>query len=371
MNPIAYRKLNRDKTSQLLIQEELEGSDYLSAYVPLFDGKNKVIGYVNTPLFSKNELLNKQLSNLIINIINVYFLLLIVGGFIAYFISKEISKPLESIREKIAKTVLQGTNELIRYNRDDEIGQLVKQYNKMAIELQESARQIASSEREGAWKEMAKQVAHEIKNPLTPMKLSIQHLQRSIENDDSEKQQKLTKKTSALLLKQIESLSIMAEQFSSFAQMPQDQFEAINLSEITHEIVTLFKQDKNIQIESDIQKNVFSWADKEQIKRVLINIVKNATQAIPDEVSGLIKIVLKAQKEIQIEITDNGIGISAENNPNIFAPNFSTKNSGMGLGLALSKKIIENSGGQIRFHSAINQGTTFYISLPVHHHEKR
>ena len=371
MNPIAYRKLNRDKTSQLLIQEELEGSDYLSAYVPLFDGKNKVIGYVNTPLFSKNELLNKQLSNLIINIINVYFLLLIVGGFIAYFISKEISKPLESIREKIAKTVLQGTNELIRYSRDDEIGQLVKQYNKMAIELQESARQIASSEREGAWKEMAKQVAHEIKNPLTPMKLSIQHLQRSIENDDSEKQQKLTKKTSALLLKQIESLSIMAEQFSSFAQMPQDQFEAINLSEITHEIVTLFKQDKNIQIESDIQKNVFLWADKEQIKRVLINIIKNATQAIPEDVSGLIKITLKAQKEIQIEITDNGMGISAENNPNIFAPNFSTKNSGMGLGLALSKKIIENSGGQIRFHSAINQGTTFYISLPVHHHEKR
>ena len=186
------------------------GSDYLSAYVPLFNGRNEVIGYVNTPLFSKNELLNKQLSNLIINIINVYFLLLIVGGFIAYFISKEISKPLEIIREKIAKTVLRGSNELINYNRDDEIGQLVQQYNKMATELQESAQQIASSEREGAWKEMAKQVAHEIKNPLTPMKLSIQHLQRSIENDSSDKQRELTKKTSMLLLKQIESLSIMA-----------------------------------------------------------------------------------------------------------------------------------------------------------------
>jgi methyl-accepting chemotaxis protein len=203
INPLAYNKLNIDKTSQLLIQEELEGSDYLSAYVPLFNGKNEVIGYVNTPLFSKNELLNKQLSDLIINIINVYFLLLIVGGFIAYFISKEISRPLETIREKIAKTVLRGSNELINYNRDDEIGQLVQQYNKMATELQVSAQQIASSEREGAWKEMAKQVAHEIKNPLTPMKLSIQHLQRSIENDSSDKQRELTQKTSILLLKQI------------------------------------------------------------------------------------------------------------------------------------------------------------------------
>jgi signal transduction histidine kinase len=369
MNPIAYNKLNMDKTSQLLIQEELEGSDYLSAYVPLFNGRNEVIGYVNTPLFSKNELLNKQLSNLIINIINVYFLLLIVGGFIAYFISKEISKPLEIIREKIAKTVLRGSNELINYNRDDEIGQLVKQYNKMAIELQERAQQIANSEREGAWKEMAKQVAHEIKNPLTPMKLSIQHLQRSIENDSSDKQRELTKKTSILLLKQIESLSIMAEQFSSFAQMPQDQFNAFNLSDITYEVVSLFKQEKNTQIKSEIQKHIFLWADSEQIKRVLINIIKNAIQAIPDDIMGQIKVSLTSKKNIQIEISDNGIGISTENHPNIFAPNFSTKNSGMGLGLALSKKIIENSGGQIQFKSVLNKGTTFYITLPIYNYE--
>jgi nitrogen fixation/metabolism regulation signal transduction histidine kinase len=296
-------------------------------------------------------------------------LLLIVGGFIAYFISKEISKPLEIIREKIAKTVLRGSNELINYNRDDEIGQLVKQYNKMAIELQERAQQIANSEREGAWKEMAKQVAHEIKNPLTPMKLSIQHLQRSIENDSSDKQRELTKKTSILLLKQIESLSIMAEQFSSFAQMPQDQFNAFNLSDITYEVVSLFKQEKNTQIKSEIQKHIFLWADSEQIKRVLINIIKNAIQAIPDDIMGQIKVSLTSKKNIQIEISDNGIGISTENHPNIFAPNFSTKNSGMGLGLALSKKIIENSGGQIQFKSVLNKGTTFYITLPIYNYE--
>ena len=216
---------------------------------------------------------------------------------------------------------------------------------------------------------MAKQVAHEIKNPLTPMKLSIQHLQRSIENDSSDKQRELTKKTSMLLLKQIESLSIMAEQFSSFAQMPQDQFNAFNLSDITYEVVSLFKQEKNIQIESEIQKNIFLWADSEQIKRVLINIIKNAIQAILDDTMGQIKVSLRARKDIQIEISDNGVGISTENHPNIFAPNFSTKNSGMGLGLALSKKIIENSGGQIQFKSILNKGTTFYITLPIFTYE--
>ena len=310
-------------------------------------------------------MLNKQLSNLIINIINVYFLLLIVGGFIAYFISKEISKPLEIIREKIAKTVLLGSNELINYNRDDEIGQLVQQYNKMATELQESAQQIASSEREGAWKEMAKQVAHEIKNPLTPMKLSIQHLQRSIENDSSDKQRELTKKTSMLLLKQIESLSIMAEQFSSFAQMPQDQFNAFNLSDITYEVVSLFKQEKNIQIESEIQKNIFLWADSEQIKRVLINIIKNAIQAIPENKDPNIEVELSDEAQlIYINVKDNGSGIEATIGEKIFEPKFTTKSSGMGLGLPMIKNIIEAYKGEITYKTTLGEGTIFSVSFP-------
>lgn len=366
MNPVAFNYLSNEKASQLLVQEELEGSDYLSAYIPLFNDKNNVIGYLNTPLFSKNELLNKQISNLIINIINVYFVLLMVGGVIAYLISKEISKPLESIRRTISKTVLRGSNEIIQYNRDDEIGQLVKQYNTMAMELQESALQIANSEREGAWKEMARQVAHEIKNPLTPMKLSVQHLQRSIDKKPHHKLEELIQKTTELLLQQINSLSIMAEQFSSFAQMPKDQFDVCNLSEMSHEVIELFKHTKHIDIVSDIQENIFLWADREQIKRVLINIIKNATQAIPENQSGIIQLTIKATKRVQIEIRDNGKGIAPENHPKIFTPNFSTKNSGMGLGLALSKKIIENTQGQIRFESIPDQGTTFFIDLPLH-----
>ncbi len=370
MNPKAFIKLKIDENSQLLLQEELEGSDYLSAYVPLFGDNSSVIGYVNTPLFSKNELLNKQLSDLIINIINVYFLLLIVGGLIAYFVSKEISKPIEYIRSKIAKTALKGSNELIKYHRDDEIGQLVKQYNTMAIELQESVEQIANAEREVAWKEMAKQVAHEIKNPLTPMKLGIQHLKRSIGHKSPEELEELIQKTSNILLKQIDSLSIMAEQFSTFAQMPQDQFVLFDLSALTSEVIELHQQDESIKITSSIQQNIQVWSDSEQIRRVLINLITNAVQAIPKDKDGIIEITLSEDYEtICLDVSDNGTGIHPENYSKIFTPKFSTKNSGMGLGLALSKKIIENSKGDIQFTSIVDKGTRFRVTLPKPDHE--
>ncbi|HBN04093.1 MAG TPA: hypothetical protein DD396_08605, partial [Bacteroidetes bacterium] len=224
MNPKAFEALKKDRKSQLLAQEELEGTDFLSAYIPLLDSRNEVIGYLNTPFFAKNQELNKQISNLVVNILNIYFLLIIGGIVLTYFISRQISKPLLLIRQKIATTVLLGENEQITYNRDDEIGQLVKQYNKMVLELQESANQMLETEREDAWREMAKQVAHEIKNPLTPMKLSVQHLQRAYGSGPSEKLDALFTKTSKLIVEQIDSLSNMASEFSDFAKMPEDKF---------------------------------------------------------------------------------------------------------------------------------------------------
>jgi len=365
MNPKAFVKLTQDKSSQLLIQEELEGSDYLSAYIPLFDGKNTILGYVNTPFFAKNEELNKQISNLVVNILNIYFLLLLGGVFLAYVISRQISKPLLLIREKIAKTELRGSNELIVYNRDDEIGLLVKQYNKMVMELEESANQMAETEREGAWREMAKQVAHEIKNPLTPMKLSVQHLQRAYTNGPSEKLDALFTKTSKLIIEQIESLSNMASEFSHFAQMPEDKFEEFNLSNIVLGTTDLFKQSENADIKAMVAPNVFVYADPEQVRRVFNNLIKNAIQAIPEERSGKIQIELKALKSaVRITIKDNGKGIPKENYKKVFVPNFSTKNSGMGLGLAICRKIVETAKGTVSFTSELNQGTTFTVILP-------
>ncbi|MFY0644706.1 MAG: hypothetical protein JXR19_09605 [Bacteroidia bacterium] len=365
MNPKAYEKMKGSNYAQLLQQEELEGTDYLSAYVPLFNGKNKVIAYLNIPYFAKNEQLNKQISTILVNVINIYFLLLLAGILVALFISKRISKPLLLIRERFAETGFGAKNELITYHRDDEIGQLVGQYNKMVVELEESARKLAETEREGAWREMAKQVAHEIKNPLTPMKLSIQHLQRAYSQGGA-KVDELFEKTSKLLIEQIDSLSKMASEFSSFAKMPEDNYERFDLSEALQGTVDLFTQTKNVKIESSIAKDVFVFADPEQIKRVFNNLIKNGIQSIPEGKEGRVQVRLDKIGELAVaKVKDNGKGISEELGKKIFEPNFSTKTSGMGLGLAISKKIIETAKGKITFKTVLNRGTEFEIIIPL------
>ncbi len=366
MNPKAFEKMHIGNYSQLLLQEELEGSDYLSAYVPLFNGKNEVIGYLNIPYFAKNEELNQQISTVIVNIINIYFLLLLGGTLLALFISKRISKPLLLIRQRFAETELGVKNELIVYQRDDEIGQLVKQYNKMVLELEASAERLAETEREGAWREMAKQVAHEIKNPLTPMKLSIQHLQRAYAQG-GEKVDALFERTSKLLIEQIDSLSNMASEFSSFAKMPEDEYVAFDLSEALETTVELFKRSENVVIRKSIESGILVFADPEQIKRVFNNLIKNGIQAIPEDKSGLIEVKLHSQGRFAIcEVKDNGKGISKENRAKVFVPNFSTKTSGMGLGLAISRKIVETAKGSINFTSEVDKGTTFIVKLPIY-----
>jgi signal transduction histidine kinase len=365
MNPKAYGLLRLENNSQLLIQEELEGSEYLSAYVPLFNGKNHVIGYLNTPYFAKNEELNKQISSLVVNIINIYFLLLLGATALAFVIAKRISKPLLLVQEKMSKTELGARNELISYHREDEIGQLVKQYNKMVMQLDESANQLAESEREGAWREMAKQVAHEIKNPLTPMKLSIQHLQRAYEMGNTDKLDALFAKTSKLLIDQIESLSNMASEFSNFAKMPEKEFEVFNVSEALAETVHLFEQSENIDFKLNIMPDALVNGDAEQIKRVFNNLIKNSIQAIPEGRLGKIVVSLVIDNgRVLVRIQDNGSGIPENIKKRVFVPNFSTKNSGMGLGLAICRKIIEAADGKISFESETNKGATFNIDLP-------
>lgn len=366
INPKAYKQLLVNQYSQLLLKEELEGSEYISAYVPLFDSKNQVIGYLNTPYFAKNKELNNQLSSLVVNVLNIYFLLLLTGIVVAIVISRQISKPLLLIQDKIAHTELGIKNELIRYERDDEIGRLVKQYNKMVLELDDSAKQLAESEREGAWREMAKQVAHEIKNPLTPMKLSIQHLQRAYTDGPSEKLDKLFTKTSKLLIDQINSLSSMASEFSNFAKMPEGTVEVVDLSQALKDTVNLFVQSENVSITSKITPDLNVKADREQLKRVFNNLLKNAIQAIPDNRQGKIEATLyRNNKTAIIRVKDNGSGIPQELHNKVFVPNFSTKSSGMGLGLAISRKIIHQAKGNIGFVSETDKGTTFEVELPL------
>ncbi len=258
-------------------------------------------------------------------------------------------------------------NEPILWDRDDEIGRLIKEYNKMIVSLEDGAQKFARSEREIAWKEMAKQVAHEIKNPLTPLKLGIQMLEKSWKEKDANFDQKF-ERFSRLFIEQIESLSNIASEFSNFAKMPDTTLENVNILEIIEQSIDGFRSKNRVAItlKDDANSNHLVKADKNQLLRLLNNLINNAIEAIPDFREGKIDIVVEQKSgAIQVVVGDNGKGISEDQKQRIFNPNFTTKSSGTGLGLAFVRQATENMAGTVRFETEINRGTTFYITIPL------
>ena len=232
--------------------------------------------------------------------------------------------------------------------------------------LDDSVNKLSEVERQGAWREMAKQVAHEIKNPLTPMRLSLQHLEYSIQRNDDNIKEKITK-TIQLLIRQIDSLSTMAEEFSSFAKMPEPKIEVIDFKLVLTDAKLLMEREMGQQITMDLpDSEIWINADPHQLGRVFNNLFKNALQAIPDNRVAKVKVLAEIKDaKVFIQVVDNGKGIPEELYKKIFSPNFSTKNSGMGLGLAISKKIVNQFGGTITFNSTMDVGTTFTLSFPL------
>jgi nitrogen fixation/metabolism regulation signal transduction histidine kinase len=340
---------------------------YLSAYTPFFDDSGQVIGYLNLPYFSRQNELSNEISNFLVALVNIYGLLVVFSLLAALVVSNYITKPLSIIQEKLKNISLGKRNEMIQWNGKDEIGSLVSEYNRKVLELSESAHKLAKSEREGAWREMAKQVAHEIKNPLTPMKLNVQYLKRLYKDIPQEEFEERLTKISSSLIEQIDTLSNIATEFSNFARMPDPILEEVDMLSVIENCEQLYsdKEDVKINIEN-VAQNTKVKADKDQMLRVFNNLVKNAIQAIPEDRKGKIEIQLKnLNDKIIIEIMDNGKGISDDDKEKIFIPNFTTKNSGMGLGLAMVKKMIEGIDGKIWFESTENIGTTFFVQLPT------
>jgi two-component system nitrogen regulation sensor histidine kinase NtrY len=364
MHPSAYYHLKLLRESQFSQDEHIALLNFQAAYAPVFKNKSEVLGYLQLPYFNQQADLLAEISSVIVGFINLYVLLFIIIGVIAYLVSRNISYPLTLIQQKLSSTVLGGKNELIQWHRDDEIGELVKQYNHMIGQLEESAQKLAETEREGAWREIARQIAHEIKNPLTPMKLSIQHLQRAYKNGDANIGDKLNR-TASLLINQIDTLSELANEFSSFAKMPAPNYESINVEQALHEIVSLYSLSSTATITLNNTVESELMFDPSYFSRSIGNIIKNATQAIPEETEG--KITIEATEDTEhiiIVVKDNGSGMSEEQASQIFKPYFSTKISGMGLGLPIVKNMIESGGGSITFHSVLGKGTTFTIVLP-------
>ena len=367
MNSQAYFKLNYDQKLLYIHKENISNQEYLSAYLPFRNENNKIIAYLNLPYFAKQTELQSDIFTFLVAFFNIYVILIAFSIFIALIISRHITKPLQTIREKLSSLNLTKVNEKIIWNKNDEIGNLILEYNRMIDELAESANLLAKSEREGAWRNMAKQVAHEIKNPLTPMKLSVQYLEKAW-NDDAPDFPVRLKRFSATLTEQIDTLSQIATEFSDFAKMPISDNEKIDISQIIYSSILLFSDYPNITIhfKPETDKKFIINADKKQILRVFNNLLKNSVQALRQIENGEINISIKSSSEnIIVTISDNGIGIPKNQFDKIFTPSFTTKSYGMGIGLAIVKSIINNSGGEIYFESVVDFGTTFTISFPI------
>jgi signal transduction histidine kinase len=364
INPAAYRTLSQKQQKYLILNEHIGQLTYFSGYVPLFNDDNRLQGYLNIPFLSQQDLLRSQMRRFIAYLINVYVVLLMILVFSGVLILKGITRPLRILKQKMDQTQLGSHVEPIRWQSDDEIGAIIQSYNKMVEKLEASEKKLAKSERELAWREMARQVAHEIKNPLTPMKLTIQHLIRTLKNFGDPKSQALAHKVSNTLLTQINSLTTIANSFSHFATLSEDNKGATSLNDLLSDVYNLYQHSSEAELSLSLpEADIKVYADKNQLTRVFVNLVKNALQADSQQVMIAIE---QAQGEAVVSVSDDGSGIPEDIQTHIFEPNFSTKTSGMGLGLAITRRIVENMNGRIRFVSSETQGTTFYLTFPLH-----
>lgn len=364
MNSDAFRALSSKQKSEFIHNEKIGNLDYMAAYLPFKNMRGHLLGYLNLQHFSKQRTYEKQLSGFLVAIVNLAVFLLVFTVIVALFISNWITAPLRLIQESFKTVELGKQNKPIAYEGDDELGALVKDYNQKLAELELKAMQLARSERESAWREMAKQVAHEIKNPLTPMKLSLQHFQRSFDPSSPGASQKMEKIIQSLV-EQIDGLTKIANEFSNFAKMPKANEVELDLKKIIQSTKSIFDADQQTINFSSSVNEAMVYADKDLMIRVINNLIKNALQAIPDERSPKITIALsKENNGYLVAIKDNGVGIKKEDKKNIFVPNFTTKSTGAGLGLAMVQQIIHNHRGDIWFESEKGVGTTFYFFLP-------
>lgn len=355
-------KLALSPTKRYIEQRAALGDRYQASYTYIMDPKFKPIGILNLPYFEDNSFNDMELREFLLRLGGVYFLMLITAITMAYLISKYITRSLQTIAEKMEMTNLGMQNKkIIIKNPSEEIGKLIDSYNAMIEELEQSAVKLARSEREQAWREMAKQVAHEIKNPLTPMRLSVQSFERKFNPKDPDSKTKISE-FSKSLIQQIDIMSNIASAFSNFANMPAQQNETLNVVAIVKLALDIFNEDY-IYFSAE-EDEIIAKIDRTQLIRVITNLVKNAVQAITEVENPRILVSVTTDGSfVKITVDDNGIGIDDSLKEKIFEPKFTTKSSGMGLGLGMVKNIVETYGGTIDLISQIGMGTSFTVKF--------
>ena len=365
MNPEAFYHLNNRKAVQYLTEEQMGAVNYFSMYCPVRDESGVAYAYLNIPFFSTQAELKQEISNFLVTIINLNAFIFLIAGAIALFITNRITESFIIIGQKMRDINLQRTNQEIQWRRNDEIGELVKEYNKMLHKLDQSAEAMAKSEREGAWRQMARQVAHEIKNPLTPMKLSIQYLQKAIDNN-SPNVKEMTGNVARTLVEQIDHLSKIASDFSQFANIGNPKNEVFDLHDLLNSLASLYQSTENLEFSWEpVSQKVMVFADKTQLNRLFTNLFQNAIESAEEDKLKIVEVRESLDEEfIIVSVSDNGSGIAPAMRDKIFTPNFTTKSSGTGLGLAMSKSIAEQARGDIWFETEEGVGTKFFVKLP-------
>ncbi|MEJ7610170.1 MAG: HAMP domain-containing sensor histidine kinase [Ferruginibacter sp.] len=363
-DPIAYYHLYRGKEIQYFQREHIGGLSFVSAYLTVNDRYGNAIAYLNIPYFTSQTRLKEEISNFLVTIINLNAFIFLIAGMVALIITNRITRSFSFISEKMKKINLGTHNEII-WNRNDEIGALVKEYNRMLAKLEESAAALAKTERESAWQEMARQVAHEIKNPLTPMRLGMQFLQKAIESGAPDIKQ-LGAKVSATLVEQIDHLSMIAGEFSRFANIEKANPEIFDINEALRSVKQLYEMDPGVDFTWKLLPNpIMIDADKTHVNRILTNLILNGIQSVsPVKRPHILTEEKLIGGMVEITIEDNGTGISDAAQEKLFTPNFTTKSSGTGLGLAMCRRMAEQAGGSIRYETS-ERGTCFYVLLPV------
>lgn len=359
---IPYELMERlyKTADQVLTRPKTDSLQFLSTYDFIRNVYGKPVAIVNLPYFDSEDLGREDLEDFLLRLSEIYFLLFLAAGFLAYFLSNYITGSLHTIAEHIKQTRINDVNQPLDWHFNDEIGALVKEYNRMLEELHLSAVKLAETERETAWREMAKQVAHEIKNPLTPMRLNVQYLAKSLQVDKPERLAEFSQS----MIDQIDTLSSIASAFSRFASMPELKMEHFS-SDLLIKRVTSVYPSTEVSFKSS-QSDLKIYADPEQLIRVMNNLITNALQAIPADREPKVEVDISQQgQEVLIKVSDNGEGIPEERREKIFEPRFTTKSKGMGLGLALVKRIIDSFKGRIEFETELGLGTTFSVYLPL------
>jgi nitrogen fixation/metabolism regulation signal transduction histidine kinase len=367
IDPQAVTGITASGYTSLILDERIGSLPYKSAYLAVKSPQSgELLGILSIPFFSSQASIDRRIINLVVSVINTFTLIFITFLLVSYFVSTHLVFPLKQMISRIRKTTLTGNNQPIDYHANDEIGQLVEAYNGMILTLDQNRKVLSQNEKEAGWREMAKQVAHEIKNPLTPMKLTLQHLKMRMVSAPGSDNGGFEKAIDSIL-HNIETLNDIADSFSNYAKMPAPVSERFNLSGLLKQVAGLYINNDQAGVTvQDIPEDVFIRGDEYWLGRAISNLIINSIQAVEGKPGPRVEISMnKKGNHVMLTVADNGKGISESIRDKIFMPNFSTKFTGSGIGLAVARRAVEHAGGRIWYDSKEHVGTTFFIELPV------